>query len=516
MRVDSLTQPIVLDHITGFGAPLLCGQSECYYGTIDMPVTGQGNHDLEITANDGCGNDTVKAQKFDLDAPSGLTVLDRNYYRSSVRVFRLTAQDSSSTLFYGLSVGTLVKQGTLSSGVATDVNFDLTTLPGGTTTLQFWVRDESGNETSYQQPYYVDRTKPSSCAVDADDLTGGGGIRIRGSGCETETSLEILDVWINGAPWWWVDRKATGDRALTMSSSQCGYFQRDYAAPFGTYELEVRCADDWGNTKVQPKTYNYTNPPTLSTSVSTNATAGTFTISTTARSGRSDLQEVQYWRPGGPTLETDLCTGTSTTCLSSFSSSQPAGSTQTYQVRAWDQESRYTDELVTVVMPMPPPPPPPPTVFNEAEHNDRPQTANRPPRSTRTINGTVRFDDSDGVCARTSAEVWASCNVFVDPWNCKFLCGDYFGFELNPGQALTYRANQIDGCFRFNWGWQPNVGETATVFTGTSVPEGTRVTNISSTRRWVMLGAYVSPQPGIQCSSSYTRTYSFDVTVPPL
>ncbi|MBL8954773.1 MAG: M4 family metallopeptidase [Myxococcaceae bacterium] len=503
-----------------------CGEpTPCWVALADLQVPSAGLHTLDVIAGDGCDNTTRVTQAIEVDPPTGLAVVDQNTWRSSLRRFRIDAQDQQGPLTYRLSLGTLVRSGTMTLNGPTVVDFELGSAVHGATTLKLVVSDPIGNSATLIAPYFVDRQPPRGCSADIRDSLDRTGFDVWGSGAERETNdtdIEIIDVWVNGAPFWWVDRGYPSSSERGMSTICCSNSKAKkftlphrHTGPDGVYNVETKCFDTWGNLTADTERFVKTDPPTITATVTYEPEQSQFTIGVMAESPLANINDIEYDEfpsTNVSIIERDECGNTNRVCNASFTGTLSPGQTRTLTVNAEDESFRENEIQVVVTMPQPPPPPPPPSTFAESEDNDRPQTADLPGASIRTITGNVRYDDFDGLCTRTVEEHWASCSL-DQPWNCRHACGDYFGFDLGPGQSLIARINvdNTSSCFRRTMTMLLAPNETSYPLQTTELPDlRTRLTNLGSTTRRVFVGVmrHIS---GATCAPTFNTNYTIEI-----
>ncbi len=344
-------------------------QIEYRAAAADMPFTdlGPGVHTFELRAEDGCRNvgSASTSYEYDNDPPAGLSVIDTFQWRSSLRVFRVRANDLNP-YSYELKVGTLSTGPKLVSGtvhqIDTTVEMDLTSLPGGNATMALIVHDTYGHSSTLTSSYMIDRVAPGVCAMSAaPSPTDPHAIVAMLSGYDSITThgspIEILDIWVDGLPFWWTDRAYPpgSDHYMTrLLMLGGGTMTRTVLnASDGPHKLLGKCTDSWGNLSTGKASFVVTGPPSLTTSTSIHA--GSFTISATATSAASKIDQIQFYE-GATLLGTTTCGNVSTTCTASRQLTASPGQTRTIQVRAFDQEGRRTNRNVTVTIPLPPPP----------------------------------------------------------------------------------------------------------------------------------------------------------------
>ncbi|MBI4509012.1 MAG: M4 family metallopeptidase [Deltaproteobacteria bacterium] len=334
----------------------------------DVPFAdlGPGLHTFELRAEDGCRNVRSAAALafYDVEPPTQLSVTDTNRWRSPKRVFRVTAADPNLDS-YEVRVGTLSTGprliSTNVSSLNTTVEMDLASLPAGTTTITLRVRDVYGHESTLLAPYLVDRVAPQVCSVSGAPsptdlraivatLTGSDYLIGRG------TSVEILDIWFDGQPFWWTDRNYPPGSSHYMTRTRFpggGTMSKNVPnVSNGTHKLLGKCVDGWGNEKIGKDSFVMAPPPNLSTTASIQT--GSFTVSATATSTRP-IDQIEFLE-NGALLSEKLCGNVSTSCSASIQVSASPGQTRTIEVRAFDKEGRRTTRNVTVTMPLPPPP----------------------------------------------------------------------------------------------------------------------------------------------------------------
>ncbi len=352
--------PVALASTSGGQADYLVTPAE-----VSLATLAAGSHTFELRGQDDCQNGSAALTTLvgDSAPPAALSLTDTNQFRSSLRVFRVTAVDATLAT-YELRVGTVTSGVRAVTGnlhaLDTTVSLDLTSLPAGQAATTLTVRDSGGRWTTLNGTLLVDRDEPSSCNIAATISPSEPQAIVAtlwGSNAGFKsTQIEILDIWFDGAPFYWTDRNypVESPRFMTPQPFGGGTMTKTISnVANGRHKLLGKCFDSWGNWAGAKTSFVMVSPPTVTATAIVQT--GAFTVSATATSTAVNINRIEFYEQN-LLVGTTACGNVSLTCSAARQFPASPGQFRKVRVSGYDQAGRRTDKLVSVTMPLPPPP----------------------------------------------------------------------------------------------------------------------------------------------------------------